>query len=55
MESGYSTFDRELLAAHEAMKHIFAKVELFNFGQIINHLLLPFPVFQPPYPPDNNM
>ncbi len=33
---------------------IFVKVELFNFGQITNHLLLPFPVFQPPFPPDNN-
>jgi hypothetical protein len=33
---------------------IFAKVELFNFGQITNHLLLPFPVFQPPFHPDNN-
>ncbi len=33
---------------------IFAKVELFNFGQITNHLSLPFPVFQPPFCPDNN-
>ncbi len=33
---------------------IFGKIKLFNFGQIINHLLLPFPMFQPPYPPGNN-
>jgi hypothetical protein len=33
---------------------IFAKVELFNFGQIINRLLLLFPVFQPPFRLDNN-
>ncbi len=33
---------------------IFEKSELFNFGQIINHVLLPFPVFQPPFHPDNN-
>jgi hypothetical protein len=31
-----------------------AKVKLFNFGQIINHLLLQFPAFQPPFHPDNN-
>ncbi len=30
---------------------IFAKDELFNSGQITNRLLLPFPVFQPPFPP----
>ncbi len=55
-ESHYSTFDRKLLAAHAAIKKkyisvIFAKVELFNFGQIKNRLLLPF---QPPFHPDNN-
>jgi hypothetical protein len=33
---------------------MFEKVELFNIGQIINHLLLPFPVFQPPFHQDNN-
>jgi hypothetical protein len=33
---------------------IFAKVELFNFGQIINHLSLPFLVFQPSFHPDNS-
>jgi hypothetical protein len=54
MESCYSTFDRELLAALAAIKHIFAKVKLFNFGQISNHLLLPFPLFQPPFPLENN-
>jgi hypothetical protein len=55
-ESRYSTFDRELLAAHAAtnISTIFAKVALFNFGQIINHLFLLFPVFQPPFHPDNN-
>ncbi len=55
-ESRYSTFDRELLAAHAAINisTIFAKVEHFNFGQITNHLSLPFLVFQPPFHPDNN-
>ncbi len=33
---------------------IFAKVELFNFGQITNHLLLPYPAFQPLFCTDNN-
>jgi hypothetical protein len=32
---------------------IFAKVEHFNFGQITNHLSVPFLVFQPPFHPDN--
>jgi hypothetical protein len=32
---------------------MFAKVELFNPGQITNRLLLPFPVFQPPFRLDN--
>jgi hypothetical protein len=56
MESRYSTFDHELLAAHAAVKHfsIFVKVEHFNFGKITNHLSLPFLVFQPPFHPDNS-
>jgi hypothetical protein len=33
---------------------VFAKVEHFNFGQITNHLLLPFLEFQPPFHPDNS-
>jgi hypothetical protein len=33
---------------------IFAKVELFNFGQIINHFLLPFAAFLPPFRSDNS-
>jgi hypothetical protein len=33
---------------------IFAKVEHFSFGQISNHLSLPFLVFQPPFHPDNS-
>ncbi len=33
---------------------IFAKVEYFKFGQITNHLSLPFLVFQPPFHPDNS-
>jgi hypothetical protein len=51
-ESHYSTFDRELLAAHAAtnISAIFAKVKHFNFG----HLSLPFLVFQPPFHPDNS-
>jgi hypothetical protein len=56
-ESRYSTFDRELLAAHAAIKrfrHFLSKVELFNFVQITNHLSLPFLVFQPPFHPDNS-
>jgi hypothetical protein len=36
------------------ISNIFAKVEHFNFGQIINHLSLPFLVFQPPFHPENN-
>ncbi len=55
-ESRYSTFDRELLAAHAAIKNFrhLIKVEHFNFGQISNHLSLPFLVFQPPFHPDNS-
>jgi hypothetical protein len=53
-ESCYSTFDHELLAAHAAIKHFrhFCEVELFNFGQIKNHLSLPFLMLQPPFHPD---
>ncbi len=32
----------------------FMEAEHFNFGQITNHLLLPFLVFQPPFHPDNS-
>ncbi len=55
-ESRYSTFDRELLASHAAIKHFFHFYEgrAFKFGRIINHLSLPFLVFQPPFHPDNN-
>jgi hypothetical protein len=55
-ESCYSTFDPKLLAAHAAIKHFrhFCEGRDFNFGQNTNHLLLPFPAFQPPFRPDNN-
>jgi hypothetical protein len=49
MESRYSTFDHELLELRQQLNisAIFAKIELFTFKQITNHLLLSFPVFQP--------
>ncbi len=52
----FSTFDRELWLPMQPsnISAIFAKVELFNFGQIINHLSLPFLVFQPSFHPDNS-
>ncbi len=46
-------FSRKLTDT-ESRYSIFAKVENFNFGQIINHLLLLFLVFQPPFHPDNS-
>jgi hypothetical protein len=43
-----------LLRQQSNISAIFVMVELFNFGQITNHLLLPFPAFQPLFHPDNN-
>ncbi len=55
-ESRYSTFDRKLLADHAAIKHFrhFCEERAFQLWTYQNHFVLQFPVFQPPFPPDNN-
>jgi hypothetical protein len=41
----------ELPMQQSNISAIYAKVKLFNSGQITNLLLMPFPVFQPPISP----
>jgi hypothetical protein len=43
-----------LLRQQSKISSILAKVQLFNFGQIINPLLLSFPASQSPFHPDSN-